>query len=514
MLKYSDYPALLPVLVALLIISFNPSAYADFEFDLKQFKISVEPESGRILATPKVESAIDSSNQKIHLIELKSDESLLLILTDQKSYSNDFDNPTIESFFQRDDGLKIQRQISADPDKESLLVKYLLSNPSSEPIDLTDGARPRLLVGSGFINHEDPGGGYGAWLYTNLHPFLTNADGATRLDSDMLSTGIQLLPDEWFGWTNRYFVAAVKSLNSQWQIQQINHTADEDPFTPDTLLLELITESGTLMPGNEIQFQFRGLLIPKKHELLIKNEIQLDSLLFMNLWDWFRQLCFGIWMIMGLLFKLCGSWGVTIILLALVIRLVTIPITRLSLRYQEISMQQQVRMAPLIRELKESYTGLEQSERLIKLYEEENYDHLAPFKGMLGLSIQIPIFIALFNILGEAFELGGTGFLWITDLAKSDRLFSFGWDIPYFGSYFNLLPFLMAMINVLSTWLAARHSGSTGVHSGTLFGMAGLFFVLFYSFPSALVLYWLCSNLFQMIQQTIENHEAPEDAPQ
>lgn len=172
-------------------------------------------------------------------------------------------------------------------------------------------------------------------------------------------------------------------------------------------------------------------------------------------------------------------------------------------------MQQQTRIAPLIREIKASYKGLEQSERLIKLYEDEHYDHLAPFKGLIGLFIQIPIFIALFNILGEAFELRGVSFIWIQDLATSDRLFNFGVDLPYFGSYFNLLPFLMAAITVLSTWLAARHSGSAGTHTGTLFGMAGIFFVLFYSFPAALVLYWMFSNLFQMTQQMIENRKAP-----
>jgi YidC/Oxa1 family membrane protein insertase len=352
-------------------------------------------------------------------------------------------------------------------------------------------------------------GGYGAWLYTFRYPFIATALRAIRLDPDVLSEGIQLVEDEWFGWTNRYAVVALRSPNSQWRIHQTDDAADEDLLAPDTLLLELITESRTLQPGGEIQFQLHSMLIPKKRELLSQDKIQLNRLLFMNLWDWFRWLCFGMWIIIDLLFQLCGSWGVTIILLALVIRLMTIPVTRLSLHYQEISMQQQARIAPLVREIKESHEGLEQSERLIKLYEDEHYDHLAPFKGMLGLFIQIPIFIALFNILGEAFELRGAGFLWIADLANSDRLFNFGLDLPYFGSYFNLLPFLMAAITVLSTWLAAQHSGSARVQTGTLFGMAGIFFVLFYSFPSALVLYWMLSNLFQMIQQSIKNRKAP-----
>ena len=226
----------------------------------------------------------------------------------------------------------------------------------------------------------------------------------------------------------------------------------------------------------------------------------------MNLWDWFRWLCFVIWALLDTLFAGCGDWGLAIILLALTVRVFTIPVTRLSLKHQELALQQQTRMAPLVQEVKDRYSGIEQSEKLIELYETQRYDHLAPFKSMLGLFVQIPIFIALFNVLGEAHELRDASFLWITDLAKSDRLFDIGIDIPYFGRYINLLPFLMAAVTALSTWLSARYSGTARTQSATLFGMAGLFFLLFYSFPSALVLYWMFSNVFQLLQQTLEHH--------
>ena len=95
---------------------------------------------------------------------------------------------------------------------------------------------------------------------------------------------------------------------------------------------------------------------------------------------------------------------------------------------------------------------------MVALYEREKYDQLAPFKGMLGLFIQIPVLIALFNVLGEAPELSGVPFLWFDDLSLSDRLFPLGIDLPFFGAYFNLLPFLMAGVTVLSTYYAARTS--------------------------------------------------------
>ena len=101
-------------------------------------------------------------------------------------------------------------------------------------------------------------------------------------------------------------------------------------------------------------------------------------------------------------------------------------------------------------------------------------------------------------------------FLWIDDLSLSDRLFPLGIDIPFFGGYFNVLPFLMAGVTILSTWVAAQRSDTPVLG---LFGMAILFFVFFYSFPAALVLYWFASNLFQLVQQILQQTRAVRRQP-
>ena len=99
----------------------------------------------------------------------------------------------------------------------------------------------------------------------------------------------------------------------------------------------------------------------------------------------------------------------------------------------------------------------------------------------------------------------GASFLWVSDLAVPDRLFSLGVNLPFFGGYFNLLPFVMAFVTVLSTYYASKDPAKNDLQYGALFSMAGLFFVLFYTFPAAMVLYWTASNFFQLLQQIIEN---------
>jgi YidC/Oxa1 family membrane protein insertase len=259
-----------------------------------------------------------------------------------------------------------------------------------------------------------------------------------------------------------------------------------------------------LMPGESTTIFFDAVIAPKQWDQLSLVTPAMDSVVLLNLWDWFRMICFAIWQLLNFLFGLSGNWGIAIILMALVVRILIIPVTRISLQYQERAIQQQERIKPLVQKVREEYKGIDLSQQLVALYEREKYDQLAPFKGMLALFIQIPILIALFNVLGEAPELSGAPFLWFHDLSLSDRLFPLGVDLPFFGAYFNLLPFLMAGITVLSTYYAARTS-SNNTPTSSLFGMAALFFILFYSFPSALVLYWLCSTCFQLLQQMIEN---------
>ena len=74
-------------------------------------------------------------------------------------------------------------------------------------------------------------------------------------------------------------------------------------------------------------------------------------------------------------------------------------------------------------------------------------------KSLAGFLIQIPVFIAAFDMLGENFGLAGAGFLWIDDLSLPDRLAVLPAVLPFFGGHLNLLPVLMTLFTVLSARL-------------------------------------------------------------
>ena len=408
-------------------------------------------------------------------------------------------------------GLKIVRLVSRGGSPYSLSVRYKITNTSNDVVDLASLMSPTIHFANGFRGITDEGGGYGSWIYSYLDLFVSDSKRTIKLDADNLNNIYQLQQDQWIGWLNRHNIIAVKILSELGLVvdkkESVFEAFSDAALMPASLALTFTDPKKMflkqLVPNELTEVKFEIVIAPKKWDVLSISSPALDGAILLNLWDWFRSICFVVWQLLSLLYDFSGSWGMAIILMALVVRIAITPITRVALKYQETAIEQQERLRPLIKELKNTYTSVKLSEQLVALYDKEKYDHFAPFKGMLSLFVQIPILIALFNVVGEAPELKNVPFLWFNDLSLADRLVYIGVDVPFFGAYLNILPFMMAGITVVSTYFATRNS-NRDLPATSLFGMAGLFFILFYSFPSALVLYWFSSTLFQFIQQVIE----------
>jgi YidC/Oxa1 family membrane protein insertase len=115
--------------------------------------------------------------------------------------------------------------------------------------------------------------------------------------------------------------------------------------------------------------------------------------------------------------------------------------------------------------------------------------------------LQLPIFIALYHLLGQLFELRDQPFLWIATLAEPDKFFNLGTNLPFFGAYFNLLPVLLALSTIASIKLspAPQSDRKSSARQNIFLAFITLgFFLLFYSFPAGMVLYWTAANLLHL----------------
>ena len=219
---------------------------------------------------------------------------------------------------------------------------------------------------------------------------------------------------------------------------------------------------------------------------------------------WLRWLCIGLFWLLRGIFYIIPNWGVAIILLALVVRLLLYPLASKALKSQQVYIEAQKRLLPELNEIKTKYRGGEQSERILELYKKHKVSPFSGLKPLFIVLIQLPILIALYRVLGSVEELQGASFLWIDSLASPDHLFNIGFDIPFLGSYFNLLPLIMTVFTLLSFKLSPapatdrKNAASQRIY---MIIMALSFFLLFYSFPAGMVLYWTFANIFQLIQQ-------------
>jgi len=172
-------------------------------------------------------------------------------------------------------------------------------------------------------------------------------------------------------------------------------------------------------------------------------------------------------------------------------------------RWQADVNRQHSLLKPELDEIKQSYKGEEAHKRVLKVYEKHGVSQLYTFKSAAGFLIQIPVFIAAFDMLAENIALNEIAFLWVSDLAKPDHVLELPFVLPFFGGWLNLLPFLMTALSALAAWLQAEDTLTAELQrqqSIRLYLMSAAFFLLFYTFPAGMVLYWTSSNLFHLLK--------------
>jgi YidC/Oxa1 family membrane protein insertase len=154
---------------------------------------------------------------------------------------------------------------------------------------------------------------------------------------------------------------------------------------------------------------------------------------------------------------------------------------------------------PRITELRERHKSNPQQMQMemMRIYREEKVN---PLGGCLPIAIQIPVFIALYWVLLSTVEMRNASWLYVTDLARPDALFGV---IPGIHLPLGPLPILMTLSSLLQTWL--NPTPPDPMQAKLMWIMPLMFGVMFFFFPSGLVLYWLTNNLLSIAQQWVIN---------
>ncbi|MFA7676669.1 MAG: membrane protein insertase YidC [Candidatus Omnitrophota bacterium] len=199
--------------------------------------------------------------------------------------------------------------------------------------------------------------------------------------------------------------------------------------------------------------------------------------------------------ILYIFYALTKSWGLSIIFFAVTIYGILFPFTMKSTQ----AMRKMQQIQPYVEELKKKFKDNPQKiqKETLQLYRKYKVN---PLGGCLPLFLQFPIFIALYQVLFRFTGLKGASFLWIKDLSLPDRLIKLPVDIPFLGQYLNILPLAIMAVGLIQQRIttsanAASEQKSMGIFFSLFLG------IIFYNFPSSLVLYWFVQNLLTLLYQ-------------
>ncbi|MBI3610759.1 MAG: membrane protein insertase YidC [Nitrospirae bacterium] len=309
-------------------------------------------------------------------------------------------------------------------------------------------------------------------------------DNAAKLDQEVRHEG----KIAWTALQDKYFIAAVISTEaravtvSRSSPMNINSALEFKSSDPGPTVNHLLIYTG-----------------PKEHQRLkalgVKLEETVDFGWFIyGSWAIVRFIAKPLFHILQFLHGFTGNYGMAIILLTVGVKLLFVPLTHKSYR----SMKDMQRLQPQLQALQKKHKDDKQrlQREMMELYQKNKVN---PVGGCLPMLLQIPVFVALFNVLYTTIEIRQAPFiLWIRDLSDKD---------PYF-----VLPIIMGLTMVIQQKMQPTTMDPT--QAKIMLMMPVLMTFLFLSFPSGLVLYMITNNGLTIGQQyfTMKYFERPHEA--
>ncbi|MBF0623048.1 MAG: membrane protein insertase YidC [Magnetococcales bacterium] len=294
-----------------------------------------------------------------------------------------------------------------------------------------------------------------------------------NFDYDELRESQQALERQkgWIGFSDKYFLASAIPAN-----QDSTKTYYFDFQAPSYRVG--VSEKLDVMAGGSSTISTRLYVGPKEIKTLKSLNMDLERSID---YGWFHFLAEPLVQLLLFFHKFVGNYGIAIILLTLIVKLLFFPLANKSYR----SMNAMRLLQPKIEKLKQKYGDDRQgmNQEMMKLYQDNKVN---PLGGCLPVVIQIPVFFALYKVLFLSVEMRHAPFFgWITDLSVMD---------PYY-----VLPVLMGASMFIQSKLNPKPADA--IQAKVMMFLPVVFTVLFLTFPAGLVLYWLVNNTLSIIQQ-------------
>ena len=395
-----------------------------------------------------------------------------LYRTAQSDYTITSDEQYVDLTFTAQGGIDITKRFVFSVDDYLIGVQYLVNNRSNSPWQgnmfgqiKRDDADDPSQTGGFRVNTY-----LGAAMYTQDDPYV-------KYDFEDIDDGVEPLETNggWIAFSQHYF------LGSWIPNADTNNTYTMRRNNQGQYLLTFVNPPITVAPGQSGSIEAGFWAGPKDQYRLDEISPSLGLTIDYGL---FYFIASPIFWLLTQINDLVGNYGLSILLLTLVIKIILYPLSAKSLK----SMAKMRRLAPKINDLKDRYGDDKQKfmQAQMELWKKEKVN---PFGGCLPMLLQMPVFLGIYWVLNESVELRQASFiLWYDDLSQMD---------PYF-----ILPILMGGAMFVQQMLTPMQTADPAQAKMMKF-MPLIFMVFFLWFPAGLVLYYTANSVLSILQQWI-----------
>ena len=281
----------------------------------------------------------------------------------------------------------------------------------------------------------------------------------------------------WSGFEDKYFLGAAIPLEGAAEKIRIDRVGDYIENSMESPVF-------SLQPGTSRTFNYQLYFGPRDLDILKAADHQLSKAIDFG---FFSLLAIPLLHILKFFYSFVGNFGVAIIVLTVIIKLLFWPLTQKSYSSMKAMQRLQPEMAKIREKFKNDRERL--NREMMGLYKEHRVN---PLGGCLPMVVQIPVFFALYKVLLNSIELRHAPFaLWLTDLSTKD---------PYY-----ITPLVMGATMFIQQKMTPSTMDLT--QAKIFMFMPIIFTFLFLNFPSGLVIYWLVNNLLTILQQYFINRK-------
>jgi len=378
------------------------------------------------------------------------------------------------------EGLTLRQSFTIDPDRYPIELNVTSVNRTQSTVDGTVKTR---------LANVPPKEKTSYYAFIGLSLLL---DGKLKeLEADDFEKGEEKAFSgnvQWASYQEDYFMAAVIPEKTQ-DVRFVGR------LLPSGILEgTLAGPTDSLGPGEQLSSRFTLFLGPRDLGVLKDIGNNLDQAINFG---WFDIIAKPLLYALRFFNDYVHNYGIAIIILTVLIKILFWPLTHKSYK----SMKEMQKLQPLMAKIREKHKGNREqmNKELMGLYRTYKIN---PMGGCLPMLIQIPVFFALFRILGNSIELRHAPFfLWINDLSAPDRLFRFSFEVPFMSPPYGI-PVLTLLMGA-SMFIQQKMTPTPGdpTQAKIMLLLPVIFTVMFINFPSGLVLYWLVNNILSIGQQ-------------